>query len=266
MRTDLETRHAITHLGDRGPTLVLVHGLGCDQRIWSALAPRLATDHRVVLYDLAGTGRSVPGSRGPSRYASIAGWVDDLLEVIASLGAPRPVVIGHSLGANIAVQAAARHPDFAERLVLLMLSPRFLDDPPAYLGGFTEADLAEILATQDQNFVAWARSFSAFVAPQEYATARMTEAIAATDPRVTQQLTELIFRADLRQVLPRAALPTLSVQCEGDPIIPHAAGHLVAELLPHAREHWLEVPGHCPHLSHPALVEASIRAYLGSDA
>jgi sigma-B regulation protein RsbQ len=261
---DVGARHAMEIRGEGPNTLVLVHGLGCDQRIWSALAPRLAVDHRVVTFDLAGMGRA-SSAYDPRRHANLRAFAEDVVEVVRSLGGPPPVVIGHSLGANLVVQAAVAAPTFASRLVLLMLSPRFLDDPP-YRGGFTELDLRELLDTMDRNFNGWARSFSSFVAPQPEVAATMDRAIVDTDPARTQHLTELVFRSDLRAELPRVRIPTLSVQTRNDPVIPSEAGALVARSIPGAREHVLAVPGHCPHLSHPAAVEQSIRAYLGDDA
>lgn len=251
------TRRAVTELGAGARTLVFVHGLGVDQRVWSALAPRFATDHRVVLFDLVG--------ETSGRNATLEDFARDLLEVVASVRSDEPpIVVGHSLGAALCVLAASLQPSFASHLVLMLLSPRFLDDLPDYRGGFSDDDLNEILGAMDHNFVDWAMSFGAFVAPQADVGAWMGTSIAASDPRSTRRLTELAFRADLRPILPRVTLPTLSIQSRADPVIPYEAGHLVAASIPHARETVLDVPGHCPHLSHPALVERAIREYLSA--
>lgn len=255
---DSRARRSVTKFGEGVRTLVFVHGLGVDQRVWSALAPRFASDHRVVLFDLV-------GPSGVPPHTTLEGFARELLDVVGEIDADEPpVVIGHSLGAALSVVAAQLQPEFASRLVLLLLSPRFLDDPPSYRGGFTSDDLTEILTTMDRNFVDWATSFGAFVAPQPAVASRMGASIAATDPRATRLLTELSFRADLRAVLPHVTLPALSIQSRADPIIPYEAGKLVAATMPRAHEVVLDVPGHCPHLSHPELVERAIRAYLSS--
>lgn len=242
---------------------MLVHGLGCDQRIWSALVPLLSADHHVVTFDLTGSGRAESTAWDPPRYATLEGFARDIIDVVGDLGLPGPpVIVGHSLGANLALQAAVAAPGLAARLILLLTTPRFLDDPPDYRGGFDESGLAEILGTMDRNFVSWAGSFAAFVAPQPETAHAMTEAITATDPGLTRHLTELAFRSDLRPLLPRVGVPTLCVQSTHDPIIPRSAADLLVQSIPGARQELLSVPGHCPHLSHPRLVASVIRHEL----
>lgn len=108
----------IHHLawGDRDdPTLVLVHGGAAHAHWWSALAPLLAIDHRVVAVDLSGHGDS--GWRNAYRSRL---WVEEGLAAAAAAGGGgRPVVAGHSMGGFVTILAAATHgPDLEGAIVL----------------------------------------------------------------------------------------------------------------------------------------------------
>jgi len=104
-------RYAVA--GD-GPPLVLVHGLGGTIENWRALAPPLATRHRVLVPDLPGHGRSslLPEARSLDALADAVLAVADAEEI-------HPAVwIGHSLGGGVALRAAALRSDVVRGLVL----------------------------------------------------------------------------------------------------------------------------------------------------
>jgi pimeloyl-ACP methyl ester carboxylesterase len=92
-----------------GPPLVLVHGLGGTIENWRALAPLLAAEHRVLVPDLPGHGRSAPLSEARD--------VDVLAEAVLGILAGA-VWIGHSLGGVIALRAAVLRSDAVRGLVL----------------------------------------------------------------------------------------------------------------------------------------------------
>jgi pimeloyl-ACP methyl ester carboxylesterase len=114
------------HLRDWGGTgrpLVLLHGLASNARIWDLVAPLLVDGARVVALDQRGHGLSDAPETGYDYDAVTA----DLAGVIAALGFERPVIAGHSWGANVAVAFAADRPEVAAGLVLVdggVFSPR----------------------------------------------------------------------------------------------------------------------------------------------
>lgn len=102
--------------GGRGavgrPAVVLAHGWTCSTRFWAAQIADLAVDHRVIVYDQRGHGRSpVPGRDGYSTDA----LADDLEAVLAATLEPgeKAVFAGHSMG-GMTLMAAARRPAFRE--------------------------------------------------------------------------------------------------------------------------------------------------------
>ena len=108
------------HLRDWGgpdapPPILLVHGLASNARFWDLLAPLLAPSFRLAAIDQRGHGASDKPDDGYD-LPTIAG---DLAAAIGALGWPRPLVVGHSWGANVVLQLAADHPDLPAGIVLL---------------------------------------------------------------------------------------------------------------------------------------------------
>jgi pimeloyl-ACP methyl ester carboxylesterase len=95
-------RLAVREWPGRGPSILLLHGLASSSHIWDLVAPRLAPRFRVVAYDQRGHGRSGKPSSGYRFDRLIA----DAAAVIRTLELGRPVVGGHSWGANVALQLA----------------------------------------------------------------------------------------------------------------------------------------------------------------
>src|SRR5258707_8146280 len=95
-------------------TAVCIHGLTSNHTVWLSMADALAPRHRLVAYDLRGRG----DSDKPASGYSLATHGDDLRGLLDHLGLERATLMGHSLGAHIAVRFAATHPERVARLVL----------------------------------------------------------------------------------------------------------------------------------------------------
>ncbi|MGP4113823.1 alpha/beta fold hydrolase [Streptomyces sp. 4N509B] len=104
--------------GAEVPTVVLAHGWTCNTTFWRPVLDLLAVDHRVVVYDQRGHGRSpaAPGTYTPEALA------DDLCAVLRATLAPgqRAVLGGHSMGAMTIVAAAGR-PELREHAAAALL-------------------------------------------------------------------------------------------------------------------------------------------------
>jgi pimeloyl-ACP methyl ester carboxylesterase len=91
-----------------------LHGLASNSRIWDLTAPYLIRSFRVVAMDQRGHGLSdKPGSY---KFDEVTG---DAVAVAEHLGMERPVVVGHSWGASVALQYAASRPDGAAGIALV---------------------------------------------------------------------------------------------------------------------------------------------------
>jgi pimeloyl-ACP methyl ester carboxylesterase len=102
-------------LSTSAPDLLLQHGLASSQRIWDLMLPRLTRRFRVVTYDARGHGLSAKPSSGYGFDSIVA----DARAVIRTVALRRPIVVGHSWGAMVALELAARHPHLVEGAVLV---------------------------------------------------------------------------------------------------------------------------------------------------
>lgn len=109
--------------GDR--VIILIHGWSFDHRMWDKISVQFPADYRLIAYDLRGFGES---SKPASGY-DYASFVKDLAGLMDSLNIRRAVISGHSLGAMIAQDFAAAHPDRVEALVLTAPQPRTVAAP-----------------------------------------------------------------------------------------------------------------------------------------
>ena len=101
--------------GQGEPTLVLVHGWALDRHVWDGQVGPLSARHRVVTLDLPGHGES---GRQRSRW-TMAGFGDDVKAVVEAVGARQVVLIGHSMGGPVVLEAARRMPDRVRGIVLV---------------------------------------------------------------------------------------------------------------------------------------------------
>jgi pimeloyl-ACP methyl ester carboxylesterase len=89
--------------GERGPVILCIHGWCCNSTFWDAQVEALSGRFRVVTLDLAGHGASPPADR--SAYTMEA-FGRDVLAVADAIDAERCVLIGHSMGGPVAIEAA----------------------------------------------------------------------------------------------------------------------------------------------------------------
>jgi len=116
-----QDRHEMTYdvLGDGDRTLVLVHGLLMNRRMYERLAPEMAArGNRVICLDLLGHGRS--DRPADPRLYSMTAFADQVLALLDHLDLDRAVIGGTSLGANVGLEFAAWHPDRVRGLFVEM--------------------------------------------------------------------------------------------------------------------------------------------------
>ncbi len=124
---DISTRYETW--GTTGTPVVLVHGAAESVDTWSRMVPLLAATHRVYAYDITGYGYSE--RKGPYSVEHLAAQLLGFLDAmhLGGPGEPRPILVGHSLGAGIAAEATLEAPS---RIGAIM----FLDgDGLPYVGG-----------------------------------------------------------------------------------------------------------------------------------
>jgi len=112
-----------------GPTLVLIHGWSCDRRYWEPAIAELENDYRVIAIDLGGHGES-----GAGRKAwTIGAFGEDVAAVVRRLDLQRVVLVGHSMGGPVAVEAAGRLPGRVTGVIGVDTFQAVEERPPADL-------------------------------------------------------------------------------------------------------------------------------------
>jgi pimeloyl-[acyl-carrier protein] methyl ester esterase len=237
------------------PVLALVHGWAMNARVFDALAAMLAADFEVRVLDLPGH-----GGRADVADNTLRGWADDLAQQLPD----NTVLLGWSLGGQVAMRAALDHPTKIARLVLLASTPKFVATQdwacgmaPADLLAFgaalqadPQATLLRFLSLQTRGMPGQKGLLQALRQTLLTAPVASGEALAAG--------LAILRDTDLREELPRLAQPTLVLHGVLDTLTPPAAGAWLAETLPATRHLEFERSAHAPHLSHVDAVAAAI--------
>jgi pimeloyl-ACP methyl ester carboxylesterase len=136
--------------------LLLLHGLASAAAIWELTAPGLAAERRVVALDQRGHGLSDKPDEGYD-FATIV--ADDLAAADALGLGPRFAVAGHSWGANVALELAARHPERVTALLLVDGGFGMLRERPGTTWEQVSRDLAppRFAGTPRATFEGWIR-------------------------------------------------------------------------------------------------------------
>ncbi len=253
----LETEPGVRlHLTDAGSgtPVVLVHGWSLSSRAF-ALQSSLAAVHRVVAVDLRGHGRSSASASG----WSLAHHARDLERVFRALKLSGAVLVGWSMGGQIALAAAPALLDRLAGLVLLSSTPRFTAGPD-WPHGLPEASVCALAARLERSPEKALRRFfdGMFAAGEVNEAGRAELARVAGGPAPSLEAArgglEALLSSDARGSLESVRAPALVLHGELDPLCPPGAALHLARALPTARLHLLPGVGHAPQLSRPGEV------------
>ncbi|HWT89819.1 MAG TPA: alpha/beta hydrolase [Solirubrobacterales bacterium] len=217
--------------------VVLVHGVIVSGRYMTPLAEELAPDFPVLVPDLPGYGRSDP----PPSPPSLADLADAAVAAARAAGYERAALVGNSFGAQIAIEAALRHPDVVERVALV---------------GLTTDPRARSLPRQFWRWLRCARDEDLSVLPV------MARDLYDIGPRQAVHMLRVMMRDRPERKLPRVRQPALVVRGAGDRIAPIAWCREAADLLPDGG--FATVPGcaHMPNWTAPRALAQVLREFL----
>lgn len=274
-------------VGAANAPVVLVHGLGGSHVNWLAVAPRLGARGRVVALDLAGFGRTPPGSR----TASVEDNQELLDRFLAEVVREPAILIGNSMGGLISIMEAGAHPERVAGLVLVdPAQPRPLFSLPdlevalrlglAAVPGMTsfmvrkkgERSGAEALVRRTLDLCCVDSSripeevFAAHVAIAEERLTKMPWSENAFAEATRSILAVLARPGRFRELVSHVRAPTLLVHGVEDRLVPVEASRELARLRPE----WSFVEqagvGHTPQLEDPAQFLAIVEKWLDARA
>lgn len=258
-------------LAGEGPVIVLIHGMAGSSRTWRDTMPLLAQEHTVLAPDLLGHGESAK----PLGDYSLGAYASGLRDLLGVLGIERATVVGQSLGGGVAMQLAYQHPEIAERLVLV--GSGGLGREVSWLLRMLTLPGAEYLmpfffpsAIRDQgNKVSELLRRSGWRAPHLAEMWRAYASLAGAENRHA-------FIRTLRAVIDpggqsvsamdrlylTAALPTLIVWGDQDPIIPVEHARAAHKAMPGSRLEIFPGIGHFPHVEEPLLFVEALADFI----
>ena len=245
--------------GGGEPTVFLLHGVGGGKVYWDKqLEVLAASDCRAVAWDMPGYGAS--SMVQPYTLAELARALECLIDRLAS----KPVVLlGHSMGGMVALEAYATFPQKIAGLILSCTSPAFGRPDGAWQQDFLSQRLAPLDAGMSMADLApdLVRNMVAKDADAE-AMKRAVQIMSAVPPATYRAALYALMSFDRRSLLPSIRVPTLALAGEADPNAPPAVMQKMAEKIPGAVYECLPNVGHLASLERPAAFNQSIVRFL----
>ncbi|MGH3079452.1 MAG: alpha/beta fold hydrolase [Gaiellaceae bacterium] len=233
-----------------------------EQPLTEEFVLSLARFARVLWFDMRGIGMSDPV---PGGAAAPEDWVDDVTAVMDAVGSERATVVAQGHAAQMALMAAATHPERIESLVLYNGFARLAraDDYPTGMPESAHEAVLEMIETT-WGTGALAASLAPSVADRPGVTEwwGRVERFAGT-PRMALAKARTIHQLDLRHVLPLVAAPTLVIQSRDNTYVRAGHSRYLVEHLPDAVLVELDSADHWP-LPSPELLGAIEEFVTGS--
>lgn len=259
--------------GGSGPPLVLIHGLSSWMGFWEYQVEPLSTDYRVLALDLPGYGAS---GRPDAPYTPP--WYADVIdEWLGGLGIASARIVGHSMGGQIAMTLAIRHPQRVEKLVLSAPAgfERFTPGAARWMKTFWTETRALETREEEMRVTFSTMVFNRMDAGterllEERVRMQTTEAFAATSVAVSRSIAGMVDYPVIDQ-LDQIAAPTLIVFGSDDHMIPNPvftggrtraiaeAGH---RAIPGSELVILPGAGHTVHHDAPDAFNSAVRKFL----
>jgi pimeloyl-ACP methyl ester carboxylesterase len=257
--------------GGEGPKVLLLHGRGHAATMWHPLLTRLVASHRVIAVDLPGFGHSsAPPYRGRGPEDAVRFFADPVGDLIEALGIEDAAIVGHSLGALVALALALGHRARRARPHKLVLIGAMGVGPsmgPAARMFFRAVPerLASLLG---------ARLFQGLLAagggspvPPRLAALEVELLSTLGGKRAPAEAFNALFPAfgpqcNVRDRLGELQAETLFVHGEDDPVFPAPEIIAAARAMPRAEAWVLPGRGHSPHLEDADGVGARIEDFL----
>lgn len=217
-----------------GPAVVLVHGVGLSHRYMIPTAERLVDGFHVYVPDQPGFGKSYK----PWRVLSLSGLADGIVEWMDAIGLERASFLGNSVGCQVIVELAVRHPQRITRAVLQ--GPTVDPAARSYTGQFRR---------WWKNRHLEGRREKGPIVVRDYWECGPWRLIRTFGYAIEQ---------DLAKLLPRVQCPALVVRGERDPIVPQRWAEEVTRLVP--RGELLVLEGNVAHTANFEAPEELVRA------
>lgn len=241
-----------------GVPLVLVHGFSLDRRMWDDQFAFLATEYRVIRYDVRGFGNSTDVPVQPYSYP------DDLMRLMDHIGIEAAHLVGLSMGGAIVVDFAVEHP---ERVLSLVPVDAPLDGVEWLTNFGTRVGIAARLANQ----IGMDSALDLWLEDELLAPAMNNSDCAAALEEIIRDYTGWHWTSGAKsmsrdthtsELLNTIVSPTLVIVGEHDLIDFHAMGDVMAEGIDGAHKVVIPNIGHMSNMEDPVAFNALLHGFL----
>jgi 3-oxoadipate enol-lactonase len=255
-------RLAYRLVGDNGPTLVLIHGLGGSaEATYAPLIERLQSEFRLLAFDNRGVG----GSDKPDGPYALAEFARDTHGLMRNLGIDSAHIVGHSLGGMIAQQLAVDYPDAAQSLVLA--------DCPGTLGDAARTNFETRAATVEAGGTAAIvdgviKNGIGSQAKERYPelVERFRQSLLASPAKPYAASCRAVASLDLIERLPAFRRPVLVLRGDQDGGVPLEAAQALAAAFPNGRFEEVPESGHNTPFENAPVFADLVAAFLHAGA
>jgi sigma-B regulation protein RsbQ len=264
MRQLLTVRNNIHLTGSGDKVIFFVHGFGCNQLMWRFITPAFEKDYTIVLIDLVGCGKSDETAYNYTKYNTLVGYADDIIEICENYSLKEVILVGHSVSAMIATLAVNKQPNLFKKLIMLCPSPRYINDEN-YIGGFTQPDIDEMIKLLNHNYIGWAKNFVPLIVKDisnPSITRELSESFCNNNSEIASHFAKVTFLGDNRNDIKKIQTETLIIQSSNDNIAPLEVGHYLHQNIALSKLTIIDTIGHTPHLYNPELVIEAIKKFI----
>lgn len=251
-----------------GRPLVMLHGWAGSGRLWR-FQQELAGSFRLVIPDLRGHGLSI----APHEVFRLEELVSDLVILFERLGLADAILLGWSLGSQVALAAFPLLRERLSGLVLVGATARFTATD-GYPNGLAANDIRGIGLRLQRNYERTMGEFFRSMFAEGELTPDQEERISREilpdgrlpSPKAAHAALDILASMDLRERLRSIDCPVLIIHGNADAVCPQGAARFLAQRLPDARLVELAGVGHAPSLSRPDQFNTLLREFLRKEA
>lgn len=256
-RLSTGVRVAYIEQGEReGPAVVMLHGYTDSHRSFDLIRPRLPESLRVIAMTARGHGRS---DKNVADF-SLSAMAADAAALLNALNIERAIIVGHSMGAAMALQLAADFPERVAGLALIGAFAGFRDNP-----GVVElnTEVSAFRDSVDPEFVlAFQESTVAGMIPQRFLDTVIDESLRCP-AQVWRAVLQALLDSDVMRIAARTHAPALLIRGAKDAFVPHDDQLKLGNALSSSRLSTLPNVGHAPHWEAPEDTANLIRGFIG---
>lgn len=262
--------------GAEGPPVVLCDGIGCDGFAWKYLQPHLAETHRVAHWHYRAHGRSgLPRDRA---RIDLPAHARDLLAVMDAAGLESAILVGHSMGTQVALETYRLAPERVRGMVLMCGS--YGKITTTFHGSDVLKQVLPTIIEAVEKNQGIARALWGRIPPGiAFRIAQMSrevdslaireedfrwymEHVASMEPSIFFAMLRLAGEHTAEDVLPLIQVPTLVMAAERDTFTPSSLAQHMAEVIPGAEFFLLRGASHAAPVEQPVAIERRIDQWL----